>query len=400
MFDDIDQGSLRDAVAALARIERGPTSQGEREAALQIAERLRAHGLDPRIEEGSAYDSYARPIGALSAIGAGAGLFALVAGARALPAVLATLSAAAIAEDVSNGPRLFRRATMRRRPTWNVIAEAGDRHAPRTLVVLAHHDAAPTGAIFDPTLQRLFAERFPALVERLDTSLPLWAPVVGGPLLVALGALRPGGRRMIAAGTALAAAATAAFVDIARSPIVPGANDNLTAVAALIELARLLSKRERPGLRVLLVSCGSEESLQGGMRCFAAEHFAQLPPESTMFLNLETIGSPRLAMLEGEGPLKMEDYAAPEFRDLIARVAEREGIALRRKLRSRASTDSVIASRAGYPTATLISINAHKALENYHLMSDTAENVNYDTLALAVALTEALIAELAGQTAR
>ena len=49
----------------------------------------------------------------------------------------------------------------------------------------------------------------------------------------------------------------------------------------------------------------------------------------------------------------MEDYCAPEFRDLVARVADEAGIELRRNMRARTSTDAVIPSRAGYPTATL-----------------------------------------------
>ena len=49
-------------------------------------------------------------------------------------------------------------------------------------------------------------------------------------------------------------------------------------------------------------------------------------------------------------------------------------------MRSRNSTDAVIPSRAGYPTATLTSVDRHKALSNYHLMTDTPENVDYTTV--------------------
>jgi Zn-dependent M28 family amino/carboxypeptidase len=176
---------------------------------------------------------------------------------------------------------------------------------------------------------------------------------------------------------------------------VPGANDNLTAVASVLELARLLRERPVSGVRVLLVSCGSEESLQGGMRAFARRHFSELDRERTWFLNLETVGSPRLVLIEGEGPLVMEDYHQREFRDLVARCADRAGIAMRRGMRSRASTDSVIASRAGYPTATMASIDRYKALSNYHMMSDTPENVDYETVAKAVAVSDEVIRALA-----
>ena len=117
--------------------------------------------------------------------------------------------------------------------------------------------------------------------------------------------------------------------------------------------------------------------------------------ERTWVLNIETVGGPSLALLEGEGIVVMEDYYDRPFRDLIARVADRDGTPLRRGMRSRASTDSVLPSRMGIPTATVVSIDRHKALSNYHLMSDTPENVRYPTVACAVDLAESVARELA-----
>jgi Zn-dependent M28 family amino/carboxypeptidase len=187
----------------------------------------------------------------------------------------------------------------------------------------------------------------------------------------------------------------AVLEDIARSPIVPGANDNLTAVAVLVALAERLRKQPADGLRVVLASCGAEEVIQGGIYGFARRHFPGLDRERTWFINLETLGSPRLIMLEGEGAVVMEDYPHRAFRDLIARVADRTGAHLRRGMRSRNSTDAVIPSRAGYPTATLASMNRHKQLSNYHLMTDTPENIDYRTVRQALMLTEAVARELA-----
>ena len=104
-------------------------------------------------------------------------------------------------------------------------------------------------------------------------------------------------------------------------------------------------------------------------------------------------------MAEGEGPFWMEDYTDPGFRDLIARAAERIGQPLRRGTRSRASSDAVIPSRAGYPTAMLASWEpGSKVLSNYHLMTDTPENLSYDTIERAVTITHAVASELAADT--
>ena len=200
---------------------------------------------------------------------------------------------------------------------------------------------------------------------------------------------------MIAAGLGLSMLGVAALGDVARSPIVPGANDNLTAVAVLVAFAERLRAEPVPGLRVLLASCGAEEVVQGGIYGFAKRHFPGLDRNRTWFLNLETVGSPRLILLEGEGPIVMEEYTDRTFRDMIAAMADRSGIPLRRGMRARNSTDSVIPSRAGYPTATLASVDRYKVLSNYHQMSDTPENVDYTTVLAALEVTEAVARELA-----
>ena len=49
---------------------------------------------------------------------------------------------AAVWDDSGGGRLWFRRAVLPHRTTWNVVAEAGDREAERTLVFISHHDAA------------------------------------------------------------------------------------------------------------------------------------------------------------------------------------------------------------------------------------------------------------------
>jgi Zn-dependent M28 family amino/carboxypeptidase len=185
------------------------------------------------------------------------------------------------------------------------------------------------------------------------------------------------------------------MADIQRGATVPGANDNLTAVAVIVALAEALAADPVAGVRVQLVSVGAEEVLQGGIYGYCARHLAGLDRERTWFLNVETVGGPSLALLEGEGCVVMEDYFDRPWRDLIGRVAERDGLPLRRGMRARTSTDSVVVSRMGVPTATLIAINRYKALSNYHRMTDTPENICWPTVACAADLAEALARELA-----
>jgi Zn-dependent M28 family amino/carboxypeptidase len=387
--------ALPEVIERLAQLERAPGSEGEAQAATWLAERLAAAGcVDARVEEAWFHDGYAKPIGALAAVTVVGGLAALTRRGRLAGGLAATLAGAAIADDVANTHRVVRRRLTPALPTQNVVAVAGDPEAERTLVVMAHHDAAPTGLIFDDRFQAWLAHEFPGLVERVDTSLPLWWLVLGGPAAVAFGAARRR-RPLIALGMATAAVTAALMANIATSPIVPGANDNLSGVSVLVALAERLRDEPLEGLRVMLVSCGAEEVIQGGINSFAERHFPALRQDSTWFLNLDTVGSPILAMCEGEGPVVMEDYFDRRFRDLVARVADQSGAPLRRGLRARNSTDAVIPSHARYPTATLVSVNLAKALSNYHLLTDTPENVDYRTVAHALHVTEAVARELA-----
>jgi Iap family predicted aminopeptidase len=92
----------------------------------------------------------------------------------------------------------------------------------------------------------------------------------------------------------------------------------------------------------------------------------------------------------------MQDYTDPSFRDLIERCAAERGVALERGFRARASTDSVITSRAGYPSTCICSLNEWQAMSNYHLMSDTPENLNYGTIADATRIAYAVAEHLSG----
>jgi hypothetical protein len=257
------------------------------------------------------------------------------------------------------------------------------------VVLVAHHDAAHAGLLFHPAIPEL-ADRV-GFIERNDTSPPLLAPVIGGPAAVGVGALT-GWRWLAWLGAVLSAGSTAALADIGARQAVPGANDNATGVAVLIAIARALAVRPTRNLRVMLVST-SEEALCEGMQAFAERHFPELPRDRTFFLTLDTVGSPHLLVLRGEGMMGMRDYP-PAALGLLDGLAEELGIALVPNLRLRNATDGVFPLRAGYPCAALCSCTDLKQPANYHWATDVAENVDYGTVADAVRLTEGVVRRL------
>ena len=277
-------------------------------------------------------------------------------------------------------------------PSWTVVARAGNPAALRKLVVLAHHDAPHSGFVFHPKPQHWIWERRPELIENANRSIPFWAPVAFGPVACTAGAIS-GIRWLSKLGVVLSAGTVAAMVDIARSPVVPGANDNASGSVGLVMVARELAAAQPDELDVWLVSCGSEEQMQPGIRAFLKRHSKDLPTDWTWFVNLETVGSPDLALLEGEGTLWMRDYA-PAWTDAVEQAASESGIQVRRGLRAGASTDSVAVHRKGYRVATLTSITQWKALSHYHWPSDIPENLDWSTISEAVEVVLAVAKRL------
>ncbi|HVL64716.1 MAG TPA: M28 family peptidase [Actinomycetota bacterium] len=390
---EVREEVLREVVERLAPIDRAPCSPGEREAAEWIAARLEKTGAEVALEGEPGWGTFPPTIVGLGVAATAAALLTSR-GRRASGGALAALTLAGLVDEIQNGPRILRRLVRRRRTTTNVVASLGDRGAPRTLVVLAHHDAAQAGVIFDQRLWQALYERFPERVGRAKRQVPLWWPGLAPPLLTLAAALTA--RRGLArAALVPAVLGTAAVADIMRHATVPGANDNLSGVAALVALAEMLAERPIDGLRVLLVSCGSEEALQDGVRGFVRSHAHELEVGRTWFVVVDTIGSPHLVMVEGEGPVWHEEYPGPEFRDLVERRAVALGIPLERGIRTRASTDGIIPSRAGHPVATLVSLMPWRQPGNYHQMSDVPENVEYGSVANAARLTCAVAESLA-----
>ncbi|TDD85148.1 peptidase M28 [Actinomadura rubrisoli] len=369
--------ALRATARRIAAIERPPCSPGEREAAHLIADRLRGLGAAARVEEVPAYGSYAWPLGGLTGLAALAGL----AGARSRTLGVAggAVAALGVAGELTGGHRLARAVLGRRRTACNVVAEIGDPAAPRTLVVMAHHDAAGPARV----------------LRRASRRLPVWWPVVAGPVLVALGAAlrRPSAR---VGGAGLCAVVTAALADLgARRAAARGRGDGdgPAGVAVLVALADAARLRPLHGLRVVLVSAGADAAWQEGARGFACRHLPRLPRASTWFLVLDGLGTGDLTLLGAEGRLLPEPYDAA-FGDLIARCAAEEDLALGRLPRVHGSSAGTVPLRAGYPAACLTSSGTPRPGKTPADPTEPAA-VDYRCLADAAQLTDAVARTLA-----
>ncbi len=346
---------LSEDVAALAAMRRDSAGAGERASAVWIVRRLRALGVeDVAIEPFRAPRTCAWAHGAHAA----AGLVAALRGSRAL-----ALAALVSYELEVSGRLPWLRRFLPADQGENVVAllpAVGPRR--RTLVLVAHHDAARSGIV---------GCRWPA----------------GAPFALATLATATGTRAGRAAGGAVQALALAALLAAARSPVAPGANDNASGVAGLLELARRLTERPLDGVEVLLAFTGAHASGMGGMAGFLDEH--PLEPGTTFVLGLGTIGSGRPVVATGEATLLVHRYRGQDVA-LVERAARGAGFAPPERRRLGTWTDPILATYRGLPAASLRSVGPDGRASDRHGQDDVPERVDLACVERCVDVAEAV----------
>ena len=237
-----DQAWLRELLEELGAIERPSASAGEREAADWLVARFAELGAEARIEAERAHGTYWWPLGIGAARGALGGLAALR-GRRGARRRARRRRRRGDRRRLPAGPPPAAKRCCPSATTHNVVCELGPADAERTVVIVAHHDAAHSGLVFHPAIPETIAERS-AADRALDTSPPLMAPVIGG-------AGARGARRAHRQSRLLAEARGPARRRLGRGDgrhrrrarWFPGANDNGTAVVPLLALARAVARR-------------------------------------------------------------------------------------------------------------------------------------------------------------
>lgn len=347
-------------MAALAALERGSASAGEIAAAEWVAARMRDCGADgPEVRP----YLYSRTYAHAHALHFAAAL------AGRIPALAALVS---YDLDYSGRNQWLRRLLPRHPGAYSLARVPARGERRRTLVLVAHHDTARTG-----------------LVWRLPVSRPIGRTglVPSFALVPELAMLiRAVGRGRLRAAAAAALVANVLLVaDVARSPAVPGANDDASGVAALLALLAEWAPHGLPGTEVIAVSVGSEESGMGGMAAWMRDEGAALDPASTLVLSLDTLGCGEPIVARGEG--LTASYRSEDLDWLPSEVP---------RVRIGGWTDAILARHAGLPALSLLSRGPDGGFTDYHLPSDVPENVDFDSVERCLAVARAIALRFAG----
>ena len=161
----------------------------------------------------------------------------------------------------------------------------------------------------------------------------------------------------------------------------PGAMDNASGIAAMIEIARVLSSSPaRPPLTVVFMAFNGEEQFMYGSRHYVSEPC--LPLGEAAMVNIDTVGSPRGVLLQIENASGRDTQLV---RDLCSTAAQL-GIEFRRSVSS--GTDHSSFANAGVEAANLIQPDF---AGGYHGPGDTADGVDPVRVAEVVRLVLAYI---------
>jgi len=366
-----DVDVIRGDVELLAAMVRDSAGAGERAAARWACERLaHAGALDARTEP---FRARATNSWSFAAHGL-AGLAALR--LRGRRGALLALAALASLERDASGCAPWRRRVIGGGRGANAVARVPPGGPPRARVVLvAHLDAARTGLAWSPAVVRTGAARR-LRTRRAEPVMGLHAAGLGAAAAAALLPRERATQRLAAGFAAVTnAAAVGLNLDIARSPTVPGANDNATGVAAVLELTRLLAAAPLAHTELVVALVGAEESGMGGFHAFLRAHRGELDPPRTFVLGLDTLGCGTPILAAAEGAVLTHRYRPADLA-LVDAGAAASGEPAPARWRIGAWTDPLLALQAGLPTASLLSMGPGY-YPHYHHPSDVPAHVDW-----------------------
>ncbi len=156
-------------------------------------------------------------------------------------------------------------------------------------------------------------------------------------------------------------------VGMLRSETVMGANDNLSAVAVSLAVAKEAGDLDLQHTELRFISFGSEEVGLVGSRAFVQRHLEDLA--GSILINLESFGQQgSLRVITGE--LMAPTRHSSEVIQLAHDAAKEAGISLEPHFLPGGLTDAASFSRKGLDAATLIRLDKQNYLDHYHTPGD------------------------------
>jgi hypothetical protein len=170
----------------------------------------------------------------------------------------------------------------------------------------------------------------------------------------------------------------------------PGADDNASGVAVLLELARALWKADRPARTVVFVAFAGEEAGRLGSSHFVTA--PAFPPGRTLaMVDLDTVGR-----LDGRKILVLGGASAPEWVHILRGAGYLAGVDTAMAAGDLDASDDVTFRRSGVPAVQLFGGPS----ADYHRPTDLPERIDGPGLEKVILLAAEVVGYLASPGAR
>ena len=313
-----------------------------------------------------------------------------------------------------------------KRGSQNILAiQPSSGTTNKRILLVAHVDSQKEGSIFDPKLIELM-KGFASPTSTITPIHLTFLSIVGLLISSCFYLLDLGNSLSIIHGFVhllLFAWALFSFLLVAEWMLndvyVPGANDNASGVAVMMDLCSTFSdenngknirrpenrngrggkggnvdslEKEANDIEMCYLITGCEETGLGGAVSFIKEYRDWLNEKETCVMALDGLGSGNIHYFTGDGMLKILPYDQGLIE--TAREVAKVRFGEERPFICRVFTDGLAFSANEYRTITFGSLEKDKLITNYHWHTDTPENIDKGSLDEASGFLEAFLMKL------
>ena len=361
---------------------RPSTGEGERQAAAYVGGRLEKFGYLVKQEPFRSPSSLSQvyiPIYLLALLG-------FVADALGNPAFALLLTGVALVCFLGENTTSLKliSAVIPKAKSLNVVARLAPRELPRRrLVLVAHMDSTRPGLMWHPKLVKGFRAAFLVLVVCLAVL----------PVLVILEAVT-GQRFFFPLAIPFALYIAGALLVLIHREIFyrhgQGANDNASGVGVMLTMAEVMALDAPAETEVMIVATGCEEAGLVGMQSFLRRHQDELA--RSWIINIDNVGAGDVTYTTLEGML-IPRRTGRELTETAAKVALLPGIRVTGAPFRTMSTDTDPALLRGLEAITVTATRDGVPV-NWHLKTDTVENIDPDSVDMAYRFVEQVVRRL------
>ncbi len=176
-----------------------------------------------------------------------------------------------------------------------------------------------------------------------------------------------------------------------RGKPVPGACDNASGVAVVLELARRFQEKPAEGLDLRVLLTGAEEVGMVGMANFLKKHCSELERKKDYFFNFDSLGEGELCYITKEGMIFPLSGSA-ELLKICREISQQENfLSLKAKPYTALTLDTLVARSRGFGVLSLMALTEQGIPQPWHWFDDTWDKIDYKKLELACDFAQQVI---------